>query len=41
MNYAIEMKSDVLISVPSFIKIGTVIRKLIGENTHTNTQTAR
>jgi uncharacterized RmlC-like cupin family protein len=31
MKYAIEMGSGDMIYIPSFIKIGSVIQKLIGE----------
>jgi hypothetical protein len=30
MKYAVEMSSDVMIYLPSFIKIGSGIQKLIG-----------
>jgi hypothetical protein len=30
MKYAIEMESDGMICIPSFIKIGSVIQKLKG-----------
>jgi hypothetical protein len=33
LNYAVEMGSDAVIYVPSFIKIGSGVQKLIG-NTH-------
>jgi hypothetical protein len=33
MNYAIEMGSSTMICISSFIKIGSAIRKLIGEDT--------
>jgi hypothetical protein len=38
MKYAIEMGSDAMIHIPSFIKIGSGVQKLIGEilrHTHT------
>jgi hypothetical protein len=38
-NYAVEMGSGALIYVPSFIKIGSGIQKLIGGYTHTQTAT--
>jgi hypothetical protein len=41
MNYAVEMGSGIMICIPSFIKISSGIRKLLGEYTHTDTQTAR
>jgi hypothetical protein len=31
MNYAVEMGSGVMVYIPSFIKIGSVIQKLKGE----------
>jgi hypothetical protein len=41
INEAVEMGSGALMYVPSFIKIGSGIQKLIGGiNTHTNAQTA-
>jgi hypothetical protein len=33
MKYAVEMGSDAMIYIPSFIKIGSVFQKLIGEDT--------
>jgi hypothetical protein len=40
MKYAAEMGSGVMIYIPSFIKIGSGIRKLIkGIHRHTDTQT--
>jgi hypothetical protein len=41
MNYAVEMSSDAMIYVPSFITIGSDIQKLFDENTDTDTQTQR
>jgi hypothetical protein len=38
MKDAVEMGSDAMIYVPSFIKTGSAIQKLIGG--HTDTQTA-
>jgi hypothetical protein len=43
MNYTVEMGSGAMIYIPSFIKIGSGIQKMIsGEDsqTHTHTQTA-
>jgi hypothetical protein len=37
MKYAIEMGSGVMIYIPSFIKIGSGIQKLIGGYTDTQT----
>jgi hypothetical protein len=41
--YAVEMGSGALIYIPSFIKTGSAIKKLIRGYTyrHTHTQTAR
>jgi hypothetical protein len=39
MMYAVEMGSGAMIYIPSFIKIGSAIRKLMGEG-DTRTQTA-
>jgi hypothetical protein len=36
-NYAVEMGSGAVIYVPSFIKIGSGIQKLIGGDTQTHT----
>jgi hypothetical protein len=36
MKYAVEMNSDAMIYVPSFIKTGSAIQKLIGEHTDTH-----
>jgi hypothetical protein len=35
MKYAVEMGSGAMIYIPSFIKIGSGIRKLIRGDTHT------
>jgi hypothetical protein len=40
MKYAVEMVSSVMIYIPSFVKIGSAIQKLVGEEC-TDTQTAR
>jgi hypothetical protein len=37
MKYALEMGSGAVIYIPSFIKIGSSIQKLIGEDTQTAT----
>jgi hypothetical protein len=37
MNYAVEMGSGALIYISCFIKIPSVIQKLMGGNTHTST----
>jgi hypothetical protein len=37
MKYAVEMGSGVMIYIPSFIKIGLGIQKLIGGYTDTQT----
>jgi hypothetical protein len=36
MKYAVEMGSGTIIYIPSFIKIGAGIRKLIGWDTQTH-----
>jgi hypothetical protein len=36
-----DTKTDVIIYVPSFIKIGSDIQNVFGADTHTDTQTAR
>jgi hypothetical protein len=36
MNYSVEMGSRAIIYIPSFIKIGSDIEKLIGGDTHTD-----
>jgi hypothetical protein len=43
MKYVVEMGSDAMIYIPSFIKIRSGITKLIrgNENTQTHKQTAR
>jgi hypothetical protein len=41
MKYAVEMGSDAMIYVPSFIKIGSGIQMLLGMYTYKHTQTAR
>jgi hypothetical protein len=44
MKYAVEMGSDAMIYIPSFIKIGAVIQTLIGDSQthiHTDMQTWR
>jgi hypothetical protein len=33
MKYAVEMGSDVMIHIPSFIKIGSTIQKSVGGGT--------
>jgi putative component of toxin-antitoxin plasmid stabilization module len=38
---AIEMGSGTLVYMSSFIKFGSPIQKIIGGDTHTDTQTAR
>jgi hypothetical protein len=38
MKYAVEMGSVVMIYIPSFIKTGSGIQKLIGEGTQTHRQ---
>jgi hypothetical protein len=35
MNYAVEMGSDAMIYIPSFIKTGSGIQKLIGGDSQT------
>jgi hypothetical protein len=40
MNYAVEMGSGVMIYIPGFMKTGSGIQKLLGGDTHTDTQTA-
>jgi hypothetical protein len=39
MKYAVEMGSGAMMYVPGFIKIGSVIQKLIKGDTHTHTHT--
>jgi hypothetical protein len=41
MNCAVEMDSDGMIYIPSFINICSAIQKLIGGDTHTDTQAER
>jgi hypothetical protein len=43
MKHAVETGAGVMICIPSFIKIGSGIQKLMGGggHRHTNTQTAR
>jgi hypothetical protein len=41
MNYTFKMRSGVMIYIPNLIKIGLGIEKLTGEDTYTDTQTAR
>jgi hypothetical protein len=36
MKYAVEMGSDAMIYIPSFIKTGSGIQKLMGENSQTH-----
>jgi hypothetical protein len=38
MKYAVEVNSDTMIYIPSFIKTASAIQKLMGE--YTGTQTA-
>jgi hypothetical protein len=37
MKYAVKMGSDAMIYIPSLIKIGSGIRKLMGEGFHRHT----
>jgi hypothetical protein len=39
MKYAIEVDSGTMIYIPSFIKIGSGIQKLLRGDTHTDTHT--
>jgi hypothetical protein len=39
MKYAVEMGSGAMIYIPSFIKIGSAIQKLIGEELHRHRDT--
>jgi hypothetical protein len=39
MKFAVKMGSDAMIYIPSFIKIGSGIQKLIDTQTDTDTQT--
>jgi hypothetical protein len=41
LKYAVEMASGGMIYIPSFIKIGSGIQKLIGGYTYRHTQTTR
>jgi hypothetical protein len=34
MKYAVEMGSGAMITIPSFIKIGSSIKKLMGDAVH-------
>jgi hypothetical protein len=38
MKYAVEVGSGAIIYIPSFIKIGSSIHKLTGEDTQTHRQ---
>jgi hypothetical protein len=38
MKYAVEKESGAMIYVPSFIKIGSNIRKLMGGGVHRHTE---
>jgi hypothetical protein len=38
MEYAVEMGSGAMVYIPSFVKIGSGIQKLIERDTHTDTQ---
>jgi hypothetical protein len=40
MKYAVEVGSGAMIYIPSFIKIGSGIQKLMGSEVHRHTQTA-
>jgi hypothetical protein len=37
MKYAVEMGSGAMVHIPSLIKIGSVIQKLIGRGMHRHT----
>jgi hypothetical protein len=39
MNYAVEICSGAMIYIPSFIKIGSGIQRLMGSGIFTDTQT--
>jgi hypothetical protein len=39
MKYTVEMASDGMIYIPSFIKVGSGIQKLLRGDTHTDTHT--
>jgi hypothetical protein len=41
MKYAVEMGSDAMIFIPNFVKIGSGIQKMIGEDTYADTQTEK
>jgi hypothetical protein len=41
MKYAVEMGSSAMIYIPSFVKTGSRIQKLRGEETDRQTHTAR
>jgi hypothetical protein len=41
MKYAVDFGSDIMIYLPSFIKIGSGIQKLLWGDTHTGTQKTR
>jgi hypothetical protein len=41
MNYALEMGSGVMMYVQNFIQIDSGIQKLLGGDTHADTQTHR
>jgi hypothetical protein len=38
MKYAVEMGSDAMLSMPSFLEIGSDIQKLIGGDSQTHRQ---
>jgi hypothetical protein len=38
MKYAVEISSGAMIYIPSFIKIGSGIQKLLGEDTDTHSK---
>jgi hypothetical protein len=39
MKYAVEMGADAMIYIPSFVKTGSDIQKLIGRGIHRHTDT--
>jgi hypothetical protein len=41
MKYAVEMASGSVTYIPSFIKVGSGVQKLLRGGTHADTQTAR
>jgi hypothetical protein len=41
MNNTFEMRSGVMVYISSFIKVGSGIQNLTGEDTPTDTETAR